>query len=588
MFAAIFDASGRPIEIGRFGLGQPGGFDVRVPPAATNVAFIVGRSGYAGTTETHLALPATGPIGVVGRIRLDRKTELRARLGATDDLSDTDLVGLAHERWGEACTEHLAGDFCFVTLDLRQRQLVAARDQLGVRALYYTRLDGTWLISDSLDWLAGQRPDVPELDDYWIADFLTLGFCREFERTIYRDIHRLPPGHSLRLGAGEAAPRRYWRLEIDEPLYLKRTIDYGERFRDLVKSAIADRLPGGTVGIAMSGGLDSTTLAALAVEHIQDASRVVAECLHYEHLMDIGEDHYAALAAHHLGIELKVRPFDELVYDRSWRDRNIRSAEPTKSLLDAHHLRAVGLDRSRRAEVWFEGEGPDNALDLERAAYLGWLRRQRSWSRLGATWLQYAKVKGLSGWKQSLRRHLQPDRFEPQPPDIPPWLDRGLIADLKLRQRAEALNTGGDTSHAWHPQAFASFTSPIWQHYFGQCDFEETLAPVRTRHPYLDLRVLEFMLRVPPIPWGWKKQLVRYAMHDRLPRPILEREKTPLALHPDVALARREGIPALAASDRLRRFVDVARLPDPSDPPAVVHRLFAVHALDTWLETRGS
>jgi asparagine synthase (glutamine-hydrolysing) len=174
-----------------------------------------------------------------------------------------------------------------------------------------------------------------------------------------------------------------------------------------------------------------------------------------------------------------------------------------------------------------------------------------------------------------------------RPPDIPPWIDRQFVAELKFAERIETLGAGGDPSHPWRPEAMSSFTSPIWQNYFGEFDFQDSLAPSIHRHPFLDLRVVQFMLSVPPIPWGWKKQLVREAMRDRLPREVLTREKTPLSLYPDVAVARREGLPGLSPSDRLRRFVDLSQLPDLSAPETAIHRLFAVHALDYWLANGG-
>jgi asparagine synthase (glutamine-hydrolysing) len=583
VFAAIFDSAGFAIDISRFEV--PSNALVSV---AGNAALLHVAGGSPATAETFLEFSPTRPLQLVGRIRLDGRTDLRTALAAPPGLSDGDLVGLAYERWGESFLEHLAGDFCFVLVDKARRQLIAARDQLGVRALHYTNLGSLWLVSDSLDWLARQRAADCELDDYWIADFLTIGFCREFERTVWRNIHRLPPAHRLRLRRAGMAIQCYWRLEIGEPLYLKRRQEYGEQFRSVVRTAIADRLPDGPVGIAMSGGLDSTTLAALTVEQTGNPGRVVAECNHFNQLMHIDEDDFASLAARHIGIQLTVRDFDNRVYDRHWRERGIRAPEPTKMLLDAHHLRTVGLEQAGRATVWFEGEGPDNALPLERRPYLAWLRRRRSWLRLGEAWLQYALVKGGSGWRQTLRRYLLPQTPVVERPLLPHWINRDFVEELKVTQRIESLGAGGDATHPWHPEAFASFTSPIWQNYLGDFDFQDSLAPTQHRVPYLDLRVLAFMLRVPPVPWGWKKQLLREAMRERLPRKVLTREKTPLALYPDVAVARREGLAPLAVPDRLQRYVDVALLPGLEAPETLIAGVFAVHALDHWLADTAS
>ena len=77
------------------------------------------------------------------------------------------------------------------------------------------------------------------------------------------------------------------------------------------------------------------------------------------------------------------------------------------------------------------------------------------------------------------------------------------------------------------------------------------------RHPYLDTRVLEYMLSVPPIPWAWKKQLVREAMRGRMPDELLKREKTPMP-EEDVApvLSRLRCLPEFMANGRLDKYVD--------------------------------
>ena len=175
-------------------------------------------------------------------------------------------------------------------------------------------------------------------------------------RPCYRDIRRLAPGHTIRLGNTGASVRRYWQLNIVEPLHLRAPGEYTERFRELVSLAVADRLPAGRVGIAMSGGVDSTTLAACAVSVTQDASRVVAECDHYEEMMHIGEGRFASLAARRLGIDLSIRPYDNLAYDSGWQGRGIHSFEPTTSIITAHFIRQINDELAARASVWLEGE----------------------------------------------------------------------------------------------------------------------------------------------------------------------------------------------------------------------------------------
>lgn len=572
MFAALLNPRDEPIDVRPYPPGP------EVVGRSRRVAFVVGP----GSTSASLA----GRCWISGRFRLDARDELRARLGASStSASDAMLCLQAYAKWGEAFTGFLAGDFAFALWDDEAQHLLGVRDRLGVYPLFHSRTGNAWLVSDSLDWLAARVPTNDALDDYWIADFLVLGISREFERTVYRDIKRLAPAHRLKLDAGGVSLHRYWRFDIPEPAFLHRAAAYHERFRELLSRAVADRMPADRLGIAMSGGLDSTTLAATAVEVTGDPSRIVAECEHYERLMHIGEDRYASLAARHIGIELHIRPADDTAYDPQWRTRELWSAEPTTALINAHNIHRVGRQMGALAPVWLDGEGPDNALTLERNAYLGWLLRRRSWRRLAQALAGYVAAKGLAGWAKTIGRHTRLQRkAELEPFDtLPPWLRRDFAERLNLSERQESLGLGGDMSHPWHPASIGSFTSPIWQSHFGVRDFEESLAGFEWRYPYLDLRVLEFMLSVPPVPWGWNKRLIREAMRGRLPPEVLTRRKTPLDCSPEVATMRQVGLPTLPPDHRIARYVDPQCLPDRSASDSELTTSLNAHALDYWL-----
>ena len=586
VFAVVFNADGRPIEPRAF----PDDARVQILGGKRQVAFICGSSpSPAADADTCGVQTLGGRSWLVGRIRLDARRDLQAKLAGSigdaeaSSASDARLCLHAYAVWGDRFTDHLAGDFCFSLWDNQRNCLVSVRDQLGKRTLFHARTGNTWFVSDSLDWIAGTGATGRDLDDYWIADFLTLGFCREFERTVYRDIRRLAPAHSLTVSDSIVRFRRYWRLDIAEPLHLPKRRDYTERFRELRSRAIADRMPPHRVGITMSGGLDSTTLAACAVATAGDPSRVVAECFDYTELMDTREAHFARLASRHLGIELHIRPFDALDYDPQWRSRAIHTREPTIGILRAHHARTIGRELAARAPVWLEGEGPDNALPLDRDAYLSWLLRRRSWKHLTGALVQYGRVKGRLGWRQTFGRYAAASIKAPVRTLVPGWLDQDFADRLRLEERGRTLGEGGDRSHPWHPTALESFTSAIWQFHFDTHDFDEALSAPVWRHPFLDLRVLEFMLSVPPLPWGWKKQLIREAMRGRLPAPVLAREKTPLPLLPHVAMMRRHGLPELSPTGCLAAYVDARRLPTARSSEADWDRAQSVHALDYWL-----
>jgi len=591
VFAAIFNVDGRPVDQRRFGAAR---LDIESPDRAGHVAFVCSKADPHLATGESIGIRGLGAqYWMVGRVRLDARDELRSLLSSLSgarigEVSDAELCLRAYAAWGEAFLEHLAGDFCFVLWDDPRQRLICARDQLGVRSLFHAEVGGAWFVSDSLDWIAAQTGVSSALDDTWIADFLTVGYSLDAEKTVYRHIRRLAPAHALTISAARAAIRRYWRLDIGDPLYYRDRRQYTEGFVDLMSKSIADRLPAGRVGVAMSGGLDSTTLAACAVNATGDASRVVAECLYFEGFASAEERELSSLAAHRLGIELRHRPGDDLAYDARWWARSTTTPEPSDLISTAHLDREVVCERAERASVWFYGEGPDNALIFEREAYLSWLAGRRDWRRLAEAAGFYLRTKGLAGWWETLTRYGRRRHPDEGFKGVPPWIEPGLVRRLDLERRvADARRPGGVGAdraprHPWRPRAVASFNDPIWPAVFADYEFEESLGPLILRHPFLDLRVLEFMLSVPTMPWARDKILLREAMRGRLPDEVLARKKMPNA----VTLPFGGGLPALSRNGALDRYVDVSMVPGGNLSDRLQARVLAVQVLDHWLARR--
>ena len=591
MFAAIVDLDRRPIDPAELGAPVvPSSRQLCQPGGARHVVLLRDRDASPmRDLETSAIEELGGRFWLVGRLRLDGRGELVARLdlpAGDDTVSDAGLCLRAYAKWGDRFLDHVFGDYAFVLWDTARDTLIAARDQLGVRSIYHARTGSTWIGGDSLEWMLS-RPGVGrDLDDYWIADHLTAGASLDFDRTAWRAVQRLAPAHLLSVSAGVVEARRYWRLELGEPLYFRDRGLYAEVFRERVRQAVADRLPPqGRIGLSMGGGLDSTMLAAMAVEASGDRGRVLAACYHFERLISDNELGFARQAAGHLGIELDEIAFDDTMYDPDWRSMPASTPEPWAGALRARYDRAMGEQFVGRAGVWLQGEGPDNALRLDRAPYLSWLRRQRRWGRLAeALWL-YVRAKGFRHWDRTLRRYTGGGPADAEDPGLPPWIERGLAARLHLAERLASMN--GEFDHPWHPAAMASFGSTLWQRMFADIDIEESLAPVVWRHPFLDLRVLQLMLSLPPVPWAYRKLVMREAMRSWLPAAILTRDKTPLSADPMPVVMRGRSLPPLQSAQTLERWIDLPRLKAEGTDSAWLDNLLTAHTLDHWLATHS-
>jgi asparagine synthase (glutamine-hydrolysing) len=201
--------------------------------------------------------------------RLDDRTTLCSALVdrgfvADETADDTELLLAAYRCWGRSCPEHLHGDYTFAVWNLRARQLFLARDPMGMRACYlrYEPRRRLLFATELKQLLA--VPDIPvEIDELSMAANLCGPYLPP-DRTMYAGIGQLPPGHALVVDASGSRSWRTWRPDPSQRLTLADP-DAAAGYRERLEVAVRDRLQTSVpVGISLSGGLDSTSLAALA------------------------------------------------------------------------------------------------------------------------------------------------------------------------------------------------------------------------------------------------------------------------------------------------------------------------------------
>jgi asparagine synthase (glutamine-hydrolysing) len=192
--------------------------------------------------------------------------ELRARGHQFKTASDTEVIAHAYDEWGLDCLDKLDGMFALVVWDGEARRLVLARDRMGEKPVYYTRTNELFLFASELTSLL-QHPDVDsELDFEALSEYLAMEYVAA-PRTILRNTRKLEPGCALILENGELRHLRYWTLD-PKP---KMKIEYHEAvmmLREKLDAAVSSRLVSDVpLGIFLSGGLDSSTVAAIAAQH---------------------------------------------------------------------------------------------------------------------------------------------------------------------------------------------------------------------------------------------------------------------------------------------------------------------------------
>jgi asparagine synthase (glutamine-hydrolysing) len=185
--------------------------------------------------------------------------------------SDTETIIHLYEEYGRDCVQHLRGMFAFVIWDARQRLLFAARDRLGIKPFYYFLDNRQFLFGSEIKALLA-HPDVrAELNRTVLPEYLAFGYISS-EETLFRSVRKLMPGHTLELNEKkEARIAPYWDLPQEEDSRSRPRKYYVETYRDLLEQAVSSHLMSDVpLGVFLSGGLDSSVVAALTARRRPD------------------------------------------------------------------------------------------------------------------------------------------------------------------------------------------------------------------------------------------------------------------------------------------------------------------------------
>jgi asparagine synthase (glutamine-hydrolysing) len=574
----------------------PDGTSVRIV-AGMGGCFTFLRTGPAPQEESQ-PYSLDGTTWLLGDVRLDGREKLREALrehgsGVSAEASCEELVLQAWRHWGKEGLARLEGDFAFAIWESNQKKLFCARDLIGPRPFFHAQIGSRFYFSNTLEAMR-LAPDISSaVDPYFVRDFLLQGWCADADRTAYREIKRLLPGHLLKFSDGAAKTARFTALPIEEPLFLKHKEEYIEEFRARFRDTVMDRVPRDSVAIFLSGGMDSSSVAAQAVALSKEKwlTKVVAVNQDCRPLFADQEGMLAMRAAEYWGIPIETVSIEKEVPFGSWGDAAIRTPEPTGEPFQAMH---VELYRrvAAHARVVLNGEGGDAILARQARTYLGYLLRRGRLGKivkeLGGYILKNRRLPYLrTGIRGKLRNWFGKDGIELAYPE---WIAPEFEREMKVRERWMELNQPPERSqHPLYPEAYASLTSTYWSLLLEDEDAAWSGVPVETRSPFLDLRLIRFLLRVPPLPWCTQKELLREATRGILPEEIRLRPKVPLQEDPLPLLMERgtrSKLPLGEPSGKSSAYVNWPKVPATSSGDAgyVLVEKMRSFALDNWLK----
>lgn len=285
------------------------------------------------------------------------RKELQSRGHVFKTRSDSEIALHLYQEMGPACLEQLRGEFAFVIWDEENETLFAARDRFGIKPLFYIQdTDGLKIASESKALFAAGAPAAWDHESV----FQNLFFSFDQDRTLFRGIRQLPPGHYLTAKRGTVTIKRYWDVGYPRANAIHRHVSEPEcieTVRALLDEAIRLRMRADVpVGCYLSGGVDSSTVLGMASRYAD--GKLTAFTIAFDH-PDFDESGPAKRMAEFAGAEFRPiavtgTDFADVFYEAVWKGEMIH--------YNAHGAARYHLSRAVRNEGYktvIGGEGAD-------------------------------------------------------------------------------------------------------------------------------------------------------------------------------------------------------------------------------------
>lgn len=535
----------------------------------------------------------TGTFQLYDRSALESALDVAGvRSGTTSPEHDAALLVEAYLRWGADFPSRVRGDFALALWAPRTRTLLLARDHLGCLPFFYARRGDSVAFASTMGGVLAVLDRVDDLDPEWVAD-LIVGDYGDPERAAYPGVRRVRAGHVQCERALGSSGHRYWSLQPRQPLAFSDDRDYELAFREKLDEAVRIRLPEPprTVGAELSGGLDSSAVAAIASGAAREGGSRFVTFTHVlpDALLGVvspyaDERAWLQQVVSHVGIEQHV-PVDAETYGIVESLRHfieLHRAPPlayTSVLSDALYDQAA----AHGAHLLLSGFGGDEGVSSPASLVLEGAVARSDWRHILGEWRARGRP-GAGGSRRSLLRSLASlalgrtksrRTIEAGEADAQARLDvlavrSEYVAHWHLRERALAASRSSAATTA------AADTQAYERHRISHAGVTERLESfgiaaaargMQYRYPLLDVPLLEYYHAVPDDQKqraGWGRFLFRRSIRGLVPESIRWRtDKTGATIPHNVGRFRRDASELTELVTRARQrpelaFVDFA------------------------------
>lgn len=457
---------------------------------------------------------------------------------------DTETILHAWEEFGPDCVTRFRGMFSFAIWDQNLRTLFCARDRLGIKPFYYFWNGRLFAFASEIKALL-QHPDISaELEDALLPEYLAFGYTSD-ERTLFRNIRKLMPGHHLLLELDGAAPRLtiapYWDVPPAGLPERRSEADWIAETRRRLEEAVRTRLMSDVpLGMFLSGGVDSSAIAALIKRMAAGPVKTFAVGYAEQQFSELG---YAAQVARSIGTDhhqvvIGREDFFAALPQLIWHEDEPITWPSSVSLYFVSRLAA------EQVKVVLTGEGSDELFaGYERYRWNLWnLRGARAWRLMPPPLRRFVSVRLSTSrlLRADVRRKLRHTFVGREAGIESLFLDNFYCAFSREEQNrllaSPPESVYGSYLRAWNARPedpllarmlYADQKTYLVELLMKQ-DQMSMARSIESRVPFLDHLFVEFASRVPgsmKIRGGVQKYILKKAVEDLLPREIVYRRK---------------------------------------------------------------
>lgn len=497
-------------------------------------------------------------------------------------LSDSQLILRAYQRWGCDCPSRLFGDFSFAIWDPDRRVLFCARDHIGAKPFYYHVTAQRFAFASDINSLLAIPNICQQLNEPYIAaTLLYVGFAHP-EHTFYQAICKLPPGHSMTIGLDTVELERYWQPENSPTIRFNHDDDYVEAFLEIYAQVIRDCVrTTDPVGVHLSGGLDSSSIAVLAARELRKQERPLPAAICWQ---PSPQDGPPQSGSEHALIELVCQQEGLTPHYVSPTAADILAVlrkditrQPTNLLLQEEVVQQRARDLGVR--LLLSGWGGDEGISFDGRGYYPSLLRQGRWREL----YQASLDRSTPFWKFILTHACLP-LIHPNALNTINTIRRGQwparyrsMIHPQFSRRVKPLRNVSYTEKSVR-------STQLWLLQNGHlADRIESWAASGAQHqivyryPLLDRRLLEFALGLPPEQYRrgrWNRWFMRNALAQILPTEVCWhpskadpiRVQTVLDAIPDALVQVANTLAARTAPPARAHYINMPRLIRHLDP----------------------